>query len=72
MSLPWKQDPSDLPTNYGMAKGQLMSLVSKLQKEPTKFGHFKDIIDSYVEQNFIEEVNDKTICGHYLPYHGCG
>ena len=71
VSLPWKQDPNELPSNFGMAKGQLMSLVTKLQKDPTKYGHFKTIIESYLEQNFIEEVSDgETIKGHYLPYHG--
>ena len=70
VSLPWKHDPSSLPTNYGMAKGQLMSLITKLQKDPIKFGHFQDILDSYVQQDFIEEVTEENVHGHYLPYHG--
>ena len=59
-----------LPTNFGIAKGQLGSLITKLQKDPTKYGYFKDILENYVSQGFIEEVTDDKIYGHYLPYHG--
>ena len=70
VSLPWKHDPISLPTNYGMAKGQLSSLITKLQKDPRKYGYYKDILESYLEQDFIEEVTDEKIHGHYLPFHG--
>ena len=70
VSLPWQHDPVALPTNYGMAKGQLGSLITKLQRDPTKYGYFRDILEGYVSQGFIEEVTDDKIHGHYLPYHG--
>ena len=53
-----------------MAKGQLGSLITKLQRDPVKYGYFKNILESYISQDFIEEVSEDRIHGHYLPYHG--
>ena len=70
VNLPWKLNPAVVPTNYRMARGQLNSLMRNLEKEPEKLKHYHEIIQDYVEKDFIEEVTDQTVKGHYLPHHG--
>ena len=70
VTLPWKEDPMLLPTNYQVARGQLNSLVSKLRKQPEKLKHYDDLLKDYLAQGFIEMVKEETIKGHYLPHHG--
>ena len=67
--LPWKEDPSTLPTNYRVARGQLNSLIAKLHHDKEKFAHYDRIIQDYLKQGFIERVNDEAVLGHYLPHH---
>ena len=69
VGLPWKISPDTLPTNYRMAVGQLNSLIKTLERNPVKLAHYKQVIQDYLEQGFIEEVKDPQICGHYLPHH---
>ena len=68
--LPWKRDPSEVPTNYRMAAGQLSSLQTHLSKYNTKFEHYKRVINEYLHNDFVEEVVDPQVKGHYLPHHG--
>lgn len=67
--LPWKEDPSMLPTNYRVARGQLNSLIGRLKGDREKFKQYDTIIKEYSKQGFIEQVDDDDIIGHYLPHH---
>ena len=68
--LPWKRDPSEVLTNYRMAVGQLNSLQTHLSKCTTKFDHYRQVIQEYLHNDFVEEVVDPQVKGHYLPHHG--
>ena len=68
--LPWRIDPSMLPTNFRMAVGQLGSLHQQLRRRPDKLQHYQKVIDEYLQNDFIEEVVDHGVRGHYLPHHG--
>ena len=50
--LPWRVDPSRLPTNYGLAKGRLDSLMKK-------FAHNKAFATEY--QRVISEQEERDI-----------
>ena len=69
VALPWKDDPSYLPSNYRVARGQLHSLISKLKADPVKYQQYDRIIRDYESQGFVELVEDESIKGHYLPHH---
>ena len=68
--LPWKRDPSEVPTNYRMAVGQLNSLQTHLSKNSSKFDQYNQVIREYLHNDFVEEVVDSQVKGHYLPHHG--
>ena len=68
--LPWRTDPSKLPTNFRMAVGQLKSLQQQLSRQSDKLQHYQQVIEEYVRNDFIEEVTDSSVRGHYLPHHG--
>ena len=68
--LPWKRDLSEVPTNYHMAAGQLSSLQTRLSKYTTRFEHYQRVIQEYLHNDFVEEVDDPQKKGHYLPHHG--
>ena len=68
--LPWKRDPSEVPTNYRMTVGQLSSLQTHLSKNSSKFDQYNQVIQEYLHNDFVEEVVDSQVKGHYLPHHG--
>ena len=68
--LPWRTDPTKLPTNFRMAVGQLNSLQHQLSRQPDKLQHYQQVIEEYIQNDFIEEVPNPSVRGHYLPHHG--
>ena len=69
VTLPWKKECFELPTNFRMAVGQLRSLYQHLSKDVVKFDHYKRVLHEYIQNNFIEEVQSPDVRGHYLPHH---
>ena len=67
--LPWKLPRETLPTNYRMAIGQCNSMLRHLTQDPDKLQHYDNIIQDYLEKDFIEKVESNEIRGHYLPHH---
>ena len=63
VELPWKNDPSILPINYNIAKGQLSSLMIKLRNDdPVRYyEHYKNIFENYKSQGFIEKLINMDI-----------
>ena len=53
-----------------MVAGQLSSLQTHLSKDTTKFEHYRRVIQEYLHNDFVEEVDDPQIKGHYLSHHG--
>ena len=67
--LPLKPNARPLPTNYSLAKSQLETLRSRLQKT----GHLQDyheLIQKQLQENFIEIVENAIPHkqSHYLPH----
>lgn len=73
VALPWKNNHDVLPTNYGLAKGRLISLMKRLKTDPTLLKNYNEILMSQLKDGIIERVNRdgnlvKSNC-HYIPHH---
>ena len=66
--LPFK-DTVRPSVNYRNAKGQLNSLIQRLSHDANLGKQYDDIMHSYVEKEFIEEIPNDPIAGHYMPHH---
>ena len=68
--LPWKVNCPSLPTNYSMALGQLKS-ITKALKDQNDLKNYHDIIQTQLENDFIEKIEPTSITEHchYLPHH---
>ena len=66
--LPFK-DTKRPSVNYCNAKGQLNSLIQRVSHDVNLGKQYDDIVNSYVEKEFTEEIPNDPIAGHYLPHH---
>ena len=68
VQLPFKDDmrPS---VNYCTARGQLNHLVQRAQNDEQFGQQYNKVVDSYVEKEFIEQVPNQPVEGHYMPHH---
>ena len=66
--LPFK-DESRPSVNYRNAKGQLNSLIQRVSHDENLAKQYDEIVNTYLEKNFIEEIPNEPIAGHYLPHH---
>ena len=66
--LPFKDDmqPS---VNYRTARGQLNHLVQRVQNDEQYGQQYSKVVDSYVENGFIEQAPNQPVEGHYMPHH---
>ena len=66
--LPFKGDtrPS---VNYRTARGQLNTLAQQTSCDNTFFTQYDGVIDDYLHRDFIEEIQDDRVEGHYLLHH---
>ena len=66
--LPFKKTtrPS---ANYRNAKGQLNSLIQRVSHDANLGKQYDDIVNSYVEKEFIKEIPNDPTAGHYMPHH---
>ena len=66
--LPFKDDtrPS---VNYRTAPGQLNHLVQRAENDEQFGQHYNKVVRSYVEKEFIEQIPNHPIEGHYMPHH---
>ena len=66
--LPFKDDtrPS---VNYRTARGQLNHLVQRAENDEQFGQHYDKVVKSYVEKEFIEQIPNHPIEGHYMPHH---
>ncbi|KRZ47685.1 hypothetical protein T02_710 [Trichinella nativa] len=70
--LPWLKDDAQLPSNYHQALSRLQQIKRSLKNDPRKAAHYKKGMREYLEEDFVEEVTDRT--GYpgriwYLPHH---
>ena len=66
--LPFK-DLKRPSVNYRNAKGQLNSLIQRVNHDANLGRQYDDITNSYVEKEFIKENPNDPIAGHYMPHH---
>ena len=66
--LPFKDDtrPS---VNYRTARGQLNHLVQRAENDEQFGQHYSKVVRSYVEKEFIEQIPNHPLEGHYMPHH---
>ncbi|KRX69440.1 hypothetical protein T06_15254 [Trichinella sp. T6] len=58
--LLWKSGASPLPNNLEVAKRRLRSLRHRLARDPDKEREYADVIQSYLDQGWAEEVPDES------------
>ena len=66
--LPFKDDtrPS---VNYRTARGQLNHLVQRAENDEQFGQHYSKVVRSYVGKEFIEQIPNHPVKGHYMPHH---
>ncbi|KRZ75594.1 hypothetical protein T10_12369 [Trichinella papuae] len=72
VGLLWKAGASPLPNNFEMAKRRLRSLRHRLAQDPEKEREYADVIQSYLDQGWAEDVPDESGpigMTWYLPHH---
>ncbi|KRY06690.1 hypothetical protein T12_1149, partial [Trichinella patagoniensis] len=72
VGLLWKTGASPLPNNLEMANRRLRSLRHRLARDPDKEREYADVIQSYLDQGWAEEVpGESGPIGRtwYLPHH---
>ncbi|CAJ0607480.1 unnamed protein product [Cylicocyclus nassatus] len=72
VSLPFKEDPANVPDNYSLAYSRLRSQLKQLQQNPSYLKMYHAVIHDQLRRNIIEYVpNDELYrpC-HYLSHHG--
>ncbi|KRX12340.1 hypothetical protein T07_9691, partial [Trichinella nelsoni] len=72
VQLPWSNQESKLPNNYKQALDRLIQMERSLRRNPTKAQLYENGMKEYLENGFVEEVND--VQGQpgrtwYLPHH---
>lgn len=70
VSLPWKDNISELGDSYGLAFGRLKTVFKRLQKNPSLLNKYHRIIKEQLELDIIEKYNAINSDGpmYYLPH----
>ena len=66
--LPFKDDtrPS---VNYRTAREQLNQLIHRVENDEQFGQKYDKVVESYIEKEFIEQIPNQPIEGHYMPHH---
>ncbi|GFU04098.1 integrase catalytic domain-containing protein [Nephila pilipes] len=72
VKLPWKDNLKEsLDNNYEIAHERFSKLCHKFKSDQSLYTEYKNVIDSYVEQNIVERVPNSNVVGgaeFYLPH----
>ncbi|GFT50985.1 integrase catalytic domain-containing protein [Nephila pilipes] len=72
VKLPWKDNLKEsLDNNYEIAHERFSKLCDKFKNDQSLYTEYKNVIDSYVEQNIVERVPNSNVVGGaelYLPH----
>ena len=68
VQLPFK-DNTRPSMNYRTARGQLNHLVQRAENDEQYGQQYSKVVNSYVEKEFIEQVPNQPVEGHYMPHH---
>ena len=66
--LPFK-DETRPSVNYRTARGQLNQLVQRVENNEQFGQQYDKIVESYVAKEFIEQIPNQPVEGHYMPHH---
>ena len=66
--LPLK-DETCPSVNYRTARGQLNQLVHRVENNEQFGQQYNKVVESYVEKEFIEQIPNQPVEGHYMPHH---
>ena len=66
--LPFKDDTC-LSVYYRTVRGQLNQLIHSVENDEQFGQQYDKVVESYVEKEFIEQVSNQPIEGHYMPHH---
>ena len=68
VQLPFKDDtrPS---VNYRTARGQLNHLVQHAENNEQYGQQYSKVVSTYVDKEFIEQIPNHPVEGHYIPHH---
>ena len=66
--LPFK-DETRPSVNYRTARGQLNQLVQRVENNEQFGQQYDKVIESYAEKEFIEQIPNQPVEGHYMPHH---
>ena len=68
VQLPFKDDtrPS---VNYRTALGQLNHLVQRAENDEQYGQRYSKVVSTYVDKEFIEQIPNHPVEGHYMPHH---
>ena len=68
VQLPFKDDtrPS---VNYRTTRGQLNHLVQHAENDEQYGQQYSKVVSTYVDKEFIEQIPNHPVEGHYMPHH---
>ena len=66
--LPFK-DETRPSVNYRTSRGQLNQLVQRVENNEQFGQQYDKVVESYVEKEFIEQIPNQPVEGHYMPHH---
>ena len=66
--LPFKDETRPL-VNYRTARRQLNQLVQHVENDEQFRQQYDKVVESYVEKEFIEQIPNQPVEGHYMPHH---
>ena len=61
LAIPWKEDPSNLPSNYDMALKRLKNTEKRLVNDPELSGAYSNIIEQYLKKKYIRKVPKEEV-----------
>ena len=68
VQLPFK-DETRPSVNYRTARGQLNQLVQRVENNEQFGQQYDKVVESYVEKEYIEQIPNQPVEGHYMPHH---
>ena len=66
--LPFK-DETRPSVNYRTVRGQLNQLIHRVENDEQFRQQYDKVVESYVEKEFIEQIPNQPVEGHYIPHH---
>ena len=73
LSIPWKEDPKQLPNNKAVAQARLNHLRKKLTQDEDLRVQYRDTVEKYIKDGHARKLSDDETSNQqsvwYLPHH---